>query len=401
MIRVLHVVNRLNRGGVEAWLMNVLRHIDRQRFRLDFLVSRPEPGVDDEEARALGARILPGLHRRWIWSYGRNFRRLIQEFGPYDIIHAHAQHFCGYVLRLASKAGIPVRIAHSHVDTFVVDPRGSLFRRWYVRLGKRWTVRYATLGLAVSDLAGTSLFGPDWKDQPARQFFFSATDFSPFQEAIDTNQVRAELGIPPDAFVLGHVGRFVEQKNHEFLLEIASATLQRKPSMRLLLIGDGPLRSAMQARVNQGSLRDRTIFTGLRSDVPRLMRGAMDVFVFPSRWEGLGLALLEAQAAGLPCVLSDVVPTEADVIDRSLTRLSLTQSAASWAETLLRITQRPSLPATEALRLVMASPFHIRSNVRALEELYRRELGAQVANRTPRLRTRSGTMSTTHPGCTG
>src|SRR5688572_4535103 len=117
MIRVLHVVGIMNRGGIETWLMHVLRHIDRRHFQVDILVATEQPGDYDQEARALGARILPCLRPRRPWAYARNFRRIVRTHGPYDVVHSHVRHFSSYVVRLAARAGIPVRLVHSHSDT--------------------------------------------------------------------------------------------------------------------------------------------------------------------------------------------------------------------------------------------------------------------------------------------
>ncbi|MEG4519582.1 MULTISPECIES: glycosyltransferase family 1 protein [unclassified Microcoleus] len=376
-IRILHVVGGMNRGGIETWLMHVLRNIDRDRFQMDFLVHTTEPCAYDEEVRALGSRIIPCLDPFQPRLYDRNFQRLVREYGPYDIVHSHVHNFSGYVLRLAKQAGVPIRIAHSHNDTSSLETKAGLSRRLYIALTKWWIARYKTIGLAASRLAAVSLFGSDWARDPRCQILYCGVDLAPFRDGVDRFYIRSELGIPADAFVIGHVGRFEEQKNHLFLLEIAASIAQKQPNLRLLLAGDGSLRPQIQQKAIEMGLDKYVIFAGLRSDVPRLMLGAMDTFVLPSLYEGLGLVLIEAQAAGLPCVFSDVVPEEADVIKPLVQRLSLSQSPSTWAETILAAPDTTSgFNQTDALASVENSPFNIAIGLKKLAEVYEANFSA-------------------------
>ncbi len=372
-VQILHVVGGMNRGGIETWLMHVLRHIDRDRFQMDFLVHTTQPCAYDDEIRALGSKITPCLYPSQPWLYARNFRQIVREYGPYDLVHSHVHHFSGYVLRLAQQAGIPVRIAHSHMDTSSIEARAGLHRRLYLALMKGWIAHYATLGLGASRKAVANLFGPVWKTDPRWQVFYCSIDLTPFQNPTDSVTVRAELDIPADAIVVGHVGRFTEEKNHGFLVDIAAEVAKREPRMRLLLLGDGSLRPNIEQKVAQAGLTDRCIFAGSRPDVSRLMLGAMDVFLLPSLHEGLGLVLVEAQAAGLPCIFSDAVPEEADVVKPLVRRLSLSQPASVWAEAILDFRKTKPDPQLEALMLVEQSSFNILTGVKELEKLYLEE----------------------------
>jgi glycosyltransferase involved in cell wall biosynthesis len=370
-IRILHVVGGMNRGGTETWLMNILRNIDRDRFRMDFLVHTTQPCAYDDEIRDLGSQIIPCLYPSKPGLYARNFKRILHEHGPYDTVHSHVHHFSGYVLRLAQQADVPVRIAHSHLDTSQLDAKAGLLRRGYLKLMKRWIARHATIGLAASRKAGVALFGSNWDTDPSRQILYCSIDLTPFQKFVDPVSVRTELGIPPDAFVIGHVGRFDEQKNHLFLVEIAAEVAKQEPKMRLLLVGDGPLRSEIEQKVVRLDLATRTVFAGVRPDVPRLMLSAMDVFLFPSLYEGLGLVLIEAQAAGLPCIFSDLVPEEADLVKSLIRRFSLSEPPSVWADAILAersagaaITQEHSLAIVEKL------PFNIAIGLKDLVRTY-------------------------------
>ncbi|MFM9265957.1 glycosyltransferase family 1 protein [Tychonema sp. BBK16] len=374
-IRILHVVGGMNRGGIETWLMHVLRHIDRDRFQMDFLVHTTEPCPYDDEVRALGSKIIPCLDPSKPLLYARNFKRILGEYGPYDIVHSHVHHFSGYVLYLAKQAGVAVRIAHSHNDTSVIDAKAGLHRRLYLTLTKWLIDRYAKLGLSASRQVRTVLFNQAWKTDSRWQILYCGVDLIPFRDIVDSVAVRAEFGIPADAFVVGHVGRFEEQKNHLFLLEVAAAIAQKQPNMRLLLVSDGSLRPQIKQKSIEMGLDKYVIFAGLRSDVPRLMLGAMDTFVLPSLYEGLGLVLIEAQAAGLPCVFSNVVPEEADVIKPLLQRISLAQTASEWSNAILTTNKaKPKITQAEAYKLIEQSSFNIHNSVKQLEELYTGEI---------------------------
>mgnify|MGYP005845687543 CR=1 FL=1 len=383
-IRVLHVVGGMNRGGVETWLMHVLRNIDRDQLQMDFLVHTTQPCAYDDELRSLGSKIIPCLYPSHPLRYAYNFRRVFNEYGPYDKVHSHVHHFSGYVLYLAKQVGVPVRIAHSHNDTSMVQTRAGWLRQGYLKLMRQLLERYATHGLAASRKAAAALFGSNWQSNPRWQLLYYGIDLLPFHMVLDRVTVRTELHIPTNALVLGHVGRFVEQKNHTFLIDIMAKVVRHKPDTHLLLVGDGPLRPAIEAKVAQVGLSRHVTFAGLRADVPRLMMGAMDVFVLPSLYEGLGLVLIEAQAAGLPCVFSDVVPEEVDIVKPLVQRLSLLQAPAEWSAAILALQKNSSsISQLTALQQIEQSRFNIWTSVHHLESIYHvNDTSAKLINST-------------------
>jgi glycosyltransferase involved in cell wall biosynthesis len=373
-IRILHVLGMMERGGAEAWLMHLLRTIDRARYRMDFVVHVTEPQEYDDEVRALGSALILCPHTRRPLRYAREFTRILNTHGPYDVVHSHVHQYSGLVLRLAKRAGVPVRIAHSHLDATAFEAQASPQRRAYLALMRHWIDATATDGLAASGQAAVDLFGPGWEADARYRTLFCGVDLSPFAHPVCRDAVRTEFHIPQDAFVIGHVGRFTEQKNHAFLLDVAAEVVQRDANAHFLLVGEGELRPAMMARAAALGLGEHVIFAGSRADVSRLMRGAMDAFLFPSRYEGLGLVLVEAQAAGLPCVLADVVPREADIVPPLVHRLSLHQSPGVWADALLAIRDAPPpIAQPDALVLVRATPFDVRASWTALEHVYARQ----------------------------
>lgn len=369
-IRVLHIVGGLNRGGVETWLLHVLRHINRERFQMDFIVHTAEPCQYDDEVRALGGRILPCLRPDRPWRYARNFRRILAAYGPYDIVHSHVHHYSGYTLRLAQHAGVPIRIAHSHNDALPQDISPSPLRWAYLTTAKHWIRCFATIGLAASGKAAEALFGRQWQRSSFCRLLYYGIDLAPFRSRPDPS-IRASLQLCPDAFVIAHVGRFDTQKNHGFLLEIFRSVADADSRSRLVLIGDGHLRPAIEQRVAELGITERVVFAGLRADVPRILLGAANVFVMPSLHEGLPLAGLEAQAAGLPCVFADSITAELVVVPQLVTRLRLSDSSSDWARVLLaKRDQAPPVKQEEALGVMQASPFDILRSAEELARLY-------------------------------
>jgi glycosyltransferase involved in cell wall biosynthesis len=230
----------------------------------------------------------------------------------------------------------------------------------------------ATVGLACSQVAGEDLFGPAWGEDHRFRLHFCGIDLTPFTESPDPATVRASLGLSSDSFVVGHVGRFADQKNQEFLIPVAQALLARVPSLKCVLIGDGPNLERTRALVRERGLDEVFIFTGTRQDIPAVMKAAFDVFVFPSRFEGLGLVGVEAQAAGLPCIVSDRVPPEVGVIPEFVRHLSLDAPPEAWADAILSMAnRRSSLSPSEAWSAVAGSTFNIKRQVGELTEIYR------------------------------
>ncbi len=370
-MRILQVVGTMDRAGAETWLMHVLRNIDRERFQVDFLVHSDAAGDYDDEIRALGSKVIPCLSPSKPWLYARNFRRILRQHGPYDVVHSHVHHFSGYLLWLASQYGVKNRVVHSHSDTSLTEANAGVARRLYLNTARTLLEKYATTGLAASKEAAVALFGPNWESNPRWRILHCSIDLSPFERQIDSVALRKEIGIPDDAFVMGHVGRFQAMKNHAFLVEVLQEVRNRNSNAHLLLVGDGPLRSEIEAKVKQLDLSKYVHFVGVQKDIPQFMMGAMDVFVMPSIFEGLPMVGIEMQAAGLPFVLSDAISDELDIIPELSCRLSLDQTVEEWADSILQIEKnQPTISQQKILSIVKNSSFNIRESIKDLEEIY-------------------------------
>lgn len=364
-IRVLQVVTHMNRGGLETMLMNYYRHIDRSKVQFDFLVHRFERAAYDDEIEALGGRIyrLPRLVP-WGIGYNRALNNFFKEHTEYRIVHVHQDCLSAVILRSAKKHGIPVRIAHSHNANQDKDIK-YIIKLFY----KRFIPQYATELFACGQQAGVWMFGR--KDF---RILNNAIDVDCYRyDANKREEIRKELDIGPNAFVIGHVGRFSKQKNHTFLLDVFAEILKKSPEARLLLVGDGELRRDIEEKARALNIKKAIIFTGVRSDVSALMQ-AMDVFLFPSLYEGLSIAAIEAQAAGLPCVISNNIPTDCDLTE-NIYRCDLSDSPERWAQVVCKC---GNLDKRDNMEQTLKAGYDINANAMWLQEYY---LANDVENR--------------------
>jgi glycosyltransferase involved in cell wall biosynthesis len=240
-------------------------------------------------------------------------------------------------------------------------------------LTRNWIDEYSTIGLAASKQAAAALFPADWETDNRWRVAYYGIDLVPFQQsACESAKARKALSVPGSARIIGHVGRFVEAKNHYYLMEIISEVVQRAPNTHLLLVGEGPLRKRIEQRAIELGIANHVTFAGLQSNVPDLMLGAIDVMVLPSLYEGLPVVALEAQAAGLPIIASDSITSEFAAVPDLVRQISLSYSPMVWAEAILAVLNDNHREENhkQALRMMEQSPFNIKRSVRALEDFY-------------------------------
>lgn len=371
-VRVLHVVSALSRGGIETWLMHVLRNTDLDRFSIDFLTHTPDPAPYDDEARSLGCGIHFCAPCVQPLRYAMAFRRIMDRYGPYHVAHSHLAHFSGYVLKLAASAGIPVRIAHIHNSGADGLTRSTSLPRWkrsYRSLMKRMIRKHATHLVANSGMSGEFLFGPRWRANPRSRLLLYGFDFSRYGSLPDRSARKTQLGIPPHRRVVGHVGRFQTQKNHAFLVRVFKAMLDEGVDGHLLMVGQGPLEGEVRNQVRSLGLESRVLMAGEQADVS-LFFAAMDVMVFPSFHEGLGIVVLEAQAAGVPTVGSTGVPPEACVVAGMVKLLPLDSTEKYWAREIDAFLDADRMDPRRSLDEVNRSSYAIGHCVQALSSIY-------------------------------
>jgi glycosyltransferase involved in cell wall biosynthesis len=323
----------MNRGGLETMLMNYYRQIDRSRIQFDFMVHREEKGHYDDEILRLGGKIYPMPQIR-PGNYQLYFKLLDEFFvqhPEYSVVHSHINENSSFVLRSAKQAGVQCRIAHSHLSDLTIDIK--LPFRAYARYSMKDNPnRY----FACSKKAGAWLFGKERAASKEMIVLNNAVNVEDFKYNDKVrNQIRDEWNAG-NKLVLGHVGRFNKQKNHEMLLDIFKAVHEKLPESMLVLVGEGDLRTSIEKKADKLGLSSNVRFLGVRGDIPNLMQG-MDLFLFPSLFEGLPVVLVEAQAAGLNCVVSDAVTRESDVTGR-IQFISLKDSPDVWASKILAST---------------------------------------------------------------
>lgn len=355
-IRILHVVTHMNRGGLETMLMNYYRNIDRTKIQFDFLTHREYDGDYGEEIESLGGIIyhLPPLNP-FSRVYHNKLKIFFNQHKEYQIIHVHQDCLSAVVLKVAKQHNIKIRIAHSHCASQDKNLK-YLIKLWY----KKFIPKYATNLMACGKDAGNWMFNKN-------SFFVLnnaiETDKYTYNETERTKQ-RKKWNIDNKELLVGHVGRFSPQKNHEFLIDIFKSVLNIIPS-KLILVGDGELRTHIEEKVKKLGIKDNVIFAGVRSDVCDLMQ-AMDVFVFPSHYEGLPVTLVEAQASDLPCIISDKISIECKLTEK-IKQLGLSDDLGIWAQEIVNASKARR---TNTGNIIKNVGFDIKKNAELLENYY-------------------------------
>ncbi len=332
VFRVLHCFGGMELGGAETFAMHAYRSVDRGRLQFDFAVSAEKECYYDEEIRSLGGRVIQHTApaKAGLRSYGRELRTILRQFGPFSAIHCHLSYFSGYVLRIAASEGVPVRIAHLHNTR---DARsGTLLGLAYHTAMGRLIKRHATHIFGCSGKVLEVTFGNGWPNDSRMSIMRNGIDLKPYSAPRRPQAVlRQELSLPTEGTLLGHVGNLTAAKNHKFLVEMFRHYLKKDPKATLVLVGDGPLRNVIASQVKACSLNDRVRFLGrqAQSDIPALL-AAFDVLVMPSIHEGLPVSLIEAQAAGVPCVVSDAITREVDLALGLLRFVNLREGSGQW-----------------------------------------------------------------------
>lgn len=323
-IVVAQIMGKWLGGGVEAVVMNYYRHIDRSKIQFDFICDSDSTNIPYEEIESLGGKVILIPPYQKIIKYIKELTGILKK-NQYKIVHSHLNTLSVFPLYCAKKAGVKVRIAHSHSTTNKKEWKKNLMKQ----ILRPFSKVFATDYFACTEHAGRWLFGNKTYDEGNVYLLNNAIDLDKFKfdEKI-RNKKRKELGISDDTFVIGHIGRFVAQKNHAFLIDIFKEVYKQNKKTLLLLVGQGPLKEEIQEKVNNFGLTNNVRFLGQREDVNELYN-VMDLFLFPSLYEGLGMVAIEAQVNGLPCICSDEIPRIAKITN--LTEfINLNDSILKW-----------------------------------------------------------------------
>lgn len=363
-MKILQVGLGNNPGGMEAFVMNYFRELAKQGISFDF-VSMYGTIAHEQEILKLGGRVfyVPNVKKDY-FGYVKAFRELLQR-EKYDIVHVNMLSAANIVpLRLAKQAGVGKVIAHSHNAS-----APGLVRKLMDKWNRPGLNRYADMKLACSETAGRWLFGDSVFERGEVTVVSNAIDTRKYSFSLENREaVRRQHGVG-DGILVGHVGRFQVQKNHQAIVQIFNEVQKIMPTARLCLVGDGELKEKIREELQQLGILQKVIFAGVCPDVERYL-SAMDVFLFPSLFEGLPFTLLEAQANGLPCVISDSITEEAVLLKEKILRLSLEESGPKWAKAVIFCAEKGREENAKAAEALAAAHFDIHQEAGRLLELY-------------------------------
>ena len=358
MKKALYIVTSMDTGGAETVFMKYYRALDKSRYQLDFCVSSDVPGFYDAEIESMGGRIVHTVKKTEAGPVA-SFKRLMQiaRDGGYCCAVRSSQHSLSCLDLLAMRFGGVSRtiFRSSNTGTVSNSKKETLLHNLFKPL-----VRVAATDFAApSTEAGVYMFGKAGVSGPRFHLMKNALNLEDYAyDASTRDDVKRELGVPAESYVVGHVGRFSEQKNHLFLVDVFAEIARRRPDAVLILVGKGETRTAVERRVAELGLTDRVVFAGVRSDVRRLY-SAMDVFIFPSVYEGLPNVVVEAQANGLPCVISDSITREVGICENVVYK-SLGDALDEWADAAL---SADSIGSSASARDLKGSGYEINSEL--------------------------------------
>jgi glycosyltransferase involved in cell wall biosynthesis len=380
----------LDRAGAETVMVNYLKHLDRSRIQMDFLINSYDEADYEKEIENLGSRVyhMCPLRLTTIWKYKKEFKKFLVEHPEYKIIHSNLEERSSFALRIAKKMNVPVRIAHAHSV-----PKGKNLKQ-LARVYLRYRLKgQYTDGFACSDKAARWLFYDDCTSvkledvsevKPDKRVVIimpNAIDVEKFSPSginkWNAKEIRRELKIKEDALVVGHIGRMVPEKNQMFLIDIFQCVNNQRPHSTLLLIGGGKPRreqkykSKVEKKIENYHLKSKVKMMGVRDDVCRLLHG-IDVLVMPSTSEGFPLTLLEAQAAGVRCVVSDVIDTQVNISDE-IQYESLDSPPEDWANKVISFTNM-AMNKEEMNERIKGSDCNIETTAHFLQKYYEAQL---------------------------
>ena len=329
-IRIAQIMGKWVGGGVESVVMNYYRHIDRNKIQFDFICDDDSTNIPYEEIENLGGKVILIPPYQKIFKYHKKLKKVLKE-GNYKIVHSHVNTLSVFSLWAAKSAGIPVRIAHSHSTTNKKEKKKNLLKQVLRPFSKVFATDY----MCCSELDGRWQFGNKEYDNGNVYLLNNAIDLEKFKydEKVRKSK-RKELNIDDDTLVIGHIGRFVPVKNHDFLLDIFEKINIKHADSILLLAGQGPLEQKIKNKVKKLNINEKVKFLGQRNDVSELYQ-AFDVFLLPSLYEGLPVVGIEGQASSLLCYFSDEMTKETKILDTTKF-MSISQSAELWSDDILK-----------------------------------------------------------------
>ena len=361
-IRVAHIMGKMIAGGVESVVTSEFLEMDKSKVQFDFICDEDSTNIPYDLIEKNGGKVIIIPPYQKAFKYHKELKKVLKD-NNYKIVHSHISTMSVFSLFAAKCAGVPVRIAHSHSTTNKKEKKKNLMKQ----ILRPFSKVFATDYMCCSELAGRWLFGNKEYDKGNVYLLNNAIDLDKFKynESLRKKK-RKELGIKDDTLVIGHLGRFVAQKNHTFLIDIFNELHKKNKNSVLLLAGQGPLLEEIKSKVKDLNLEESVKFLGQRNDANELYQ-AFDVFLLPSLYEGLPVVGVEAQAAGLLCYLSDDMTKETKVLD--ITKfMSLNDTPEEWADNILNDVKK--YKRIDTSKEMTAKNFNIKEEAKRLEEYY-------------------------------
>lgn len=360
-IKVAHVIGMAINGGTESLWINYYKNINRDLIQFDFLVESESKLINKKEIEKLGGNVIIIPSYKNVFKYMRTLKKIFKK-NKYDIVHSNMNALSVFPLRAAKKAGIKIRIAHSHSTSNKLEWKKNIIKN----LLRLFSKKYATHYMACSERAGRWLFGNKTFDSGKVTIIKNAIDIDKFKFNHQLRKnIRSEYFVSDDEILIGNIGRMMPQKNQLFLLDVFSKFHSFNQKSKLMIVNDGPLLEKLKTKVESLRLKDSVIFVGPKTNISDFY-SAFDVFTLPSLYEGLGIVLIEAQANGLNCLASQNVPHEVDVTGNVL---FLDLDIEKWFSELKKIsTSRSSW--TYCSDCLTHNNYCITNSVKKLEDLY-------------------------------
>lgn len=363
-IKILHMVRELEIGGIQSLIINIYEHIDKEEFQFDFLVS--SKGVLDEKLKKMGSKIFytPYITEVGPYKYSKNLEKFFLEHTEYKIIHLHFDQFSGLIAKISRKMGIKVIISHAHIMNNTTNFLGKLYKKYL----QKDLIKYSTNYLACSRSAAQWLF-----KEMANEAIILKNGINIEKFKFDVNErkkIRQQLGIDETTIVYGNIGRLSKEKNQEFVIKIFQELCKVNNDSVLIIVGEGDLRKKLERKIKNLNLQDKILLLGNRKNVASIY-SAMDILIFPSLFEGLGIALIEAQMCGVQCYASSIIPKETN-ITKHIKYIDLKCSAKEWANIILN--NELDVIECRLKKTISNSDYDIKNTAKFLTDFYKKAM---------------------------
>lgn len=369
-IKVLHIVGGMDVGGTETMLMNLYREV-HDDIQFDFISYYDYEGHYDREIKRLGGQVIrvePPTKGRPIKAI-RNICNAIKKEGPYDVVHAHTLFNCGIAMVASKVAKVKVRIAHAHTN---INLKVNVIKNIYFILMRLLILIFSTDYLACSIDSGKYLFGNSIVNNNKFKILPNYVAYEKYLQCNDFSSIRKEFGIDKSDIVVCHVGRFVDVKNHKFLIEVINEMIKTNANanVKAILVGDGVLKKDIERRVLELGIEKNIYFLGMRNDIENILNNS-DLFVFTSTYEGLGLVIIEAQAAGVPCLVSEAIQPEANLDIGLVKQIRLDFGQSYWAEEAMKLIENKNKNKEIILKGIEDKGYDLKNIIYIILDIYK------------------------------